>query len=484
MRMLLGWLACLAAPLAAQAPASLDVVRPDGSTRTLTLEALRALPAQALTLPTHDGPITLRGPTVAAVLRAAGAVPEGPVRGPLLARSVIAEARDGYRVAFGLAEFDSSLVTPSPIVALEQGGAPLDERDGPLRLAVPGSTHGARSARQLVRLLVTVPAGARPLPGVGTGPGSAAPVPVWLVRHGEKAAAPADDPGLTPAGKRRAQDVVFALTGNPIRLLLTSDTRRTRETAAPIARKLRLDPVAVPVAADVGRHAAAVAALARAALPGTAVLVVGHTNTLGLIAAELGVPLPRWCDDEYDRLVRLDPDGQGGMRATTLHFGTRTPVGECGGPAPPMAGTPAARPAALPDEGPAILAAIDSLFLGMARRDVALSRRLLLPGAQFVATAAGDSTRPPRVQGDTAFLRSLASDTTALLERIWAPELRVTGPLATVWAPYDFHRGGAFSHCGTDAFQLLRTPDGWRVGTIAYTVQRSGCAPSPLGPPR
>ena len=52
-----------------------------------------------------------------------------------------------------------------------------------------------------------------------------------------------------------------------------------------------------------------------------------------------------------------------------------------------------------------------------------------------------------------------------------------------VWAPYDFHVNGAFSHCGVDVFSLVRTAEGWRIAAVAYTVEREGCAPSPLGPP-
>jgi hypothetical protein len=51
-----------------------------------------------------------------------------------------------------------------------------------------------------------------------------------------------------------------------------------------------------------------------------------------------------------------------------------------------------------------------------------------------------------------------------------------------VHAPYDFHIDGKFSHCGTDVFTLVRAKGEWRIVSIVYTVQRTGCAPSPLGP--
>ena len=61
-------------------------------------------------------------------------------------------------------------------------------------------------------------------------------------------------------------------------------------------------------------------------------------------------------------------------------------------------------------------------------------------------------------------------------ERAWAPEVRVSGTLATVWAEYDFHFGTQFSHCGVDAVQLLKLPErGWTIVSIADTYVAAGC---------
>lgn len=83
-----------------------------------------------------------------------------------------------------------------------------------------------------------------------------------------------------------------------------------------------------------------------------------------------------------------------------------------------------------------------------------------------------------------AFLASLATDHEAFLERMWDPTVLVQGAMATVWAPYDFHRGGAFSHCGIDAFMLVRDRGRWRVSSITYTIETTGCKASPLGAPK
>ncbi len=66
----------------------------------------------------------------------------------------------------------------------------------------------------------------------------------------------------------------------------------------------------------------------------------------------------------------------------------------------------------------------------------------------------------------------------------WAKLGEGDGLMATLSAPYDFHRGGKFSHCGTDAVTLNEQQGAWKVAAIVYTVKREGCDPSPLGAPK
>ena len=132
----------------------------------------------------------------------------------------------------------------------------------------------------------------------------------------------------------------------------------------------------------------------------------------------------------------------------------------------------------------AIIAVVQGLFDGMARRDTAALRALLASGTEFISLRVGGTGEPAiRRQSDTAFLRSMASGGERLLERMWSPAIRVAGPIAEVWTMYDFHRDGRFSHCGVDSFTLLRTGSRWRLVGIVYTVQTEGCPPSPLGRP-
>ena len=124
---------------------------------------------------------------------------------------------------------------------------------------------------------------------------------VILVRHAEKATAPADDPPLTEAGVVRAKALAAALANTSVQAVITTELVRTRETARPFAeaRGLALETVHSG-ARDVHARAVAEAVLAHA---GQTVLVVGHSNTIPSIIAALGGPkLPDICDTQYSNL--------------------------------------------------------------------------------------------------------------------------------------------------------------------------------------
>jgi broad specificity phosphatase PhoE len=151
---------------------------------------------------------------------------------------------------------------------------------------------------------------------------------VVLVRHAERAAEPKDDPGLTEAGAARARALAAALADAGVTAIITSDRRRTRDTAAPLAAARAIAPEIV--AAGGNAHAEAVAAAVRTHRDG-AVLVVGHSNTVPAIIAALGGPqMPNLCDGAYADLFILTPRTAGASLVRSK-YGAPDPPGaaEC-----------------------------------------------------------------------------------------------------------------------------------------------------------
>ena len=123
-----------------------------------------------------------------------------------------------------------------------------------------------------------------------------------------------------------------------------------------------------------------------------------------------------------------------------------------------------------------VLDVLDRLARSMETRDTALLTSLFLPGARLVGIRPRDGG--PALQALTVreFADFLAKDRRdRWVERLHDPEVRIDGTLATVWARYDFSFGERRSHCGTDAFQLLRVAEGWRIASLADTYRTDGC---------
>jgi hypothetical protein len=60
-------------------------------------------------------------------------------------------------------------------------------------------------------------------------------------------------------------------------------------------------------------------------------------------------------------------------------------------------------------------------------------------------------------------------------ERIVITDVKVDGPLASVWTPYKFYEGSTFSHCGVNVFQLMKTAAGWKIIYIVDTRRKDNC---------
>jgi phosphohistidine phosphatase SixA len=149
---------------------------------------------------------------------------------------------------------------------------------------------------------------------------------VIVVRHAEKAATGGRDPELSAAGQARAEALAAALAGSPIDQVFVTEYRRTSETAAPPLQRARLHPTRVAVGErTVAAHARAVAAALDSLPAGSAVLVVGHSNTVPAIVAAVsggGPVMPDLADDEYSTLFVISRSPGQPPRVIRASYGT------------------------------------------------------------------------------------------------------------------------------------------------------------------
>lgn len=132
-------------------------------------------------------------------------------------------------------------------------------------------------------------------------------------------------------------------------------------------------------------------------------------------------------------------------------------------------------------EQEAVMQVVEQFFESINTGDSQLLASLEVEGAQILnirETSGGEQEFVQREwYGAEAF-----SDDTRLTERYWDEELLISDHLAVFWTPYDFHIDGEFSHCGIDVINLIKIDDEWKISHAMWTIQRSDCAPSPLGP--
>jgi len=126
--------------------------------------------------------------------------------------------------------------------------------------------------------------------------------PSWYVmRHLEKAEG--QDPGLSEVGQRNAQRLATWFGEDRPTAIYVSATRRARETAAPLAARLGLtaqeyDPRDTP------------GLIARARAEMGTVLIVGHSNTVPEIVAQLGGARPAdLAETDFGDIFRVRRDG-------------------------------------------------------------------------------------------------------------------------------------------------------------------------------
>ena len=127
--------------------------------------------------------------------------------------------------------------------------------------------------------------------------------------------------------------------------------------------------------------------------------------------------------------------------------------------------------AATPEEQ-AVLASVQAMFDGMAKRDAAAIKEPTLPGGTMVLMRDG---KPTQMTFEAFADRVGKPGTTQIEERIHDPLVRIDNDLAVVWAPFVFLSDGKVNHCGTDLFNLVRVNGKWLIASVADTG-RENCS--------
>jgi hypothetical protein len=130
----------------------------------------------------------------------------------------------------------------------------------------------------------------------------------------------------------------------------------------------------------------------------------------------------------------------------------------------------------------AAIAVADSVLVALSSGDNATLKRLTLDSA--IVGGAGVRNGSERFSLGSWARFTSRTGPSEFTERGFGATARVQDRVAQVWMPYDLYFGKTWSHCGVDAFTLLKSDGRWRVASLIYTIEQPpACQKHPAGPP-
>jgi 2,3-bisphosphoglycerate-dependent phosphoglycerate mutase len=133
---------------------------------------------------------------------------------------------------------------------------------------------------------------------------SATTTTIVILRHAEKQAGTIDDAPLSPEGEQRAMRLAQmfgdAEAFGRVKQIYVTDTHRARQTVAELAQRLNLKPAVVDETESVGNLAHQLLRDNR----GSLAIVIGHSNTVPQLVAELAnaEKVPAIGEEEFDTM--------------------------------------------------------------------------------------------------------------------------------------------------------------------------------------
>ncbi|WP_128547935.1 nuclear transport factor 2 family protein [Larkinella soli] len=129
------------------------------------------------------------------------------------------------------------------------------------------------------------------------------------------------------------------------------------------------------------------------------------------------------------------------------------------------------------DDEKAVRSAITQMFDGMRKADTTLFRAVFLPTSTLQSVAKNKEGQVSiRNESIPGFVTSVGKQKPgALDERLMNYEVKIDGELATAWTPYVFYFNEKKSHCGVNAFTLVKIDGKWKIQNIIDTRRRENC---------
>ncbi len=142
------------------------------------------------------------------------------------------------------------------------------------------------------------------------------PITVYLVRHAERGDTPPSDPGLTTQGTARANKLGQMLFEKKVTAIYTSEFTRTKQTAKPLADRVKVKINDTFTGSKTKELAAAITQG-----KDRVVVVVGHSNTVPAVIHALGAgAVPPIKETEFDNIYIVTVTAPGKATVTRQNY--------------------------------------------------------------------------------------------------------------------------------------------------------------------
>ena len=126
-----------------------------------------------------------------------------------------------------------------------------------------------------------------------------------------------------------------------------------------------------------------------------------------------------------------------------------------------------------------VMIPINNLFNGMLKEDTSMIKKafieepIMLTG--FKSKTGKEIIKEDKLDNLIKAISTKEKGSDSWIEKLYNTSIKIDGNIAQVWTEYSFYVGESFSHCGVDAFQLIRVDGNWKIAHIMDTRRKEGC---------
>lgn len=124
-----------------------------------------------------------------------------------------------------------------------------------------------------------------------------------------------------------------------------------------------------------------------------------------------------------------------------------------------------------------VMKVVNQVFEAMRTNDSTLLKQSFVQSPNMFTSSSNQDGKSILTEGNfQRFVDAIGSPKDQVFnEPIWNEKIQIDGNFAAVWVDYAFYLDDQFSHCGVDAFHLVKLDDQWKIFHLIDTRRKTPC---------